>query len=221
MENLYIKLTTVDRAILSSYCSFIDGLGEYMGEGYEIVVHSLENLERSAVKIINGHHSGRREGAPITDLALQMLSKMEHNSHHALCYSNKSKSGAPMKSTTIPITGERDRIIGLICINFYTDTPLSAILSNLFPQTLAPFTTEAGSAETFSENVDDLISKALAEVRGQVYTDTAISASNKNKEIIAQLHARGIFNLKDAVVKVAAQLNISKNTVYMHIRNLN
>ena len=29
----------------------------------------------------------------------------------------------------------------------------------------------------------------------------------------------GIFNMKDSVVKGAALLGISKNTVYMHIRN--
>ena len=41
------------------------------------------------------------------------------------------------------------------------------------------------------------------------------------KEIISILHQKGIFNLKDAVVKVAHCMGISKNTVYMHVRNLN
>ena len=30
----------------------------------------------------------------------------------------------------------------------------------------------------------------------------------------------GIFNIKDAVVYVSASLGISKNTVYLHLRNL-
>ncbi|WP_349667942.1 helix-turn-helix domain-containing protein, partial [Lacrimispora sp.] len=39
------------------------------------------------------------------------------------------------------------------------------------------------------------------------------------KEIINILCQQGVFTLKDAVVKVAEYLDISKNTVYMHIRN--
>ena len=50
-----------------------DGLSAYLGEGYEIILHSLEDLDHSVIKIINGHYTERCEGAPITDLALAML----------------------------------------------------------------------------------------------------------------------------------------------------
>ena len=43
----------------------------------------------------------------------------------------------------------------------------------------------------------------------------------KNKEIVAILYQKGIFNLKDSVITIANHLGISKNTVYMHIRNMN
>ena len=64
-----------------------------------------------------------------------------------------------------------------------------------------------------------MILSSLSETREAVYSDPNISSANKNKEIVLQLYQRDIFNLKDAVIKVAEQLNISKNTVYMHIRN--
>ncbi len=50
--------------------------------------------------------------------------------------------------------------------------------------------------------------------------DEGILPSLKNKEIINSLHQQGVFTMKDAVVKVADYLGISKNTVYMHIRNV-
>ena len=50
--------------------------------------------------------------------------------------------------------------------------------------------------------------------------DSAISSINKNKEIIFRLYQQGIFNLKDAVITIAEALGISKNTVYLHLRNL-
>lgn len=52
-----------------------------------------------------------------------------------------------------------------------------------------------------------------------MFHDPTISSSNKNKEIILRLYQQGIFQLKDAVITVSNQLNISKNTVYMHLRN--
>lgn len=42
----------------------------------------------------------------------------------------------------------------------------------------------------------------------------------RNKEIIEQLNNAGIFHIKDAVNRVAQELNISRNTVYLHLRNL-
>ena len=37
-----IVLTEIDRAILSSYKRMCDGLSDYLGSGYEFVLHSLE-----------------------------------------------------------------------------------------------------------------------------------------------------------------------------------
>ncbi len=62
---------------------------------------------------------------------------------------------------------------------------------------------------------------ALEDAKKTVYSNLAISSSNKNKEIVALLYQKGIFNLKDSVITIAEHLGISKNTVYMHIRNMN
>ena len=40
----------------------------------------------------------------------------------------------------------------------------------------------------------------------------------KNKKIIYDLYNKGIFQIKDAVTVIAKLLNISKNTVYLHLR---
>lgn len=221
----YIILSEADKIVLESYKTMVEGLADYLGNGYEFVVHSLENLDRSAIKIINGHHSGRVEGAPITDLALSMLGKInESKDSNGFSYFNKNKQGVVLKSATIPIKGEKDRIIGLLCINFYTDTPFSLILKNFFSEeksNLLVGETSSIVSENFAEDIDDLIFTALAEAKEKVLNNVAIGSINKNKEIITLLYNKGIFNLKDAVIKVAELLRISKNTVYMHIRNLN
>ena len=209
------------RQILQSYIPVVEGLGQYLGEGYEIILHNLESLEHSVMQIVNGHHSGRKIGAPITDLALGMLSQIENSKDHsAISYFNRRQDGVILKSTTIPIPGEGNRIIGMICINFYTNIPLSTVIQQMIPEDLNSLQSFPHTTETFTENVDDLIEAALADVKDQILNDTSISTNNKNKEIVTALYKKGIFNLKDSVIKVADRLNISKNTVYMHIRNL-
>lgn len=212
----YLTLTKTDRMILESYKVVLDGLSTYLGEGYELILHSLEDLEHSVIKIINGHYTGRIEGAPITDLALAMLNKMkEKKEPEPLSYFNK-KNGKNLKSATIPIIGENKRIIGLLCINFHMEISLDRFISTFISESSC----DTGTTETFNDNVDDLISSSLNDAKVKVYANATISSANKNKEIIHLLYQKGIFNMKDAVIKVADNLGISKNTVYLHLRNM-
>ena len=219
MDNSFLKLTETDRNILNSFSLMLDGLGAYLGNGYELVLHSLESLDHSVIKIINGHYTGRSEGSPITDLALKMLGQLEQDPSRTVSpYFNKNNSNSMLRSCTIPITGEYGRIIGLLCVNFHMEMPLSELLQELLPSQDFSSVSQA-SSETFSDNIDDLILSSLIKTKEAVFHDPTISSSNKNKEIILRLYQQGIFQLKDAVITVSNQLNISKNTVYMHLRN--
>lgn len=220
MKQKSISLSKADNAILESYKVMAEGLANYLGEGYEFVLHSLGNLEHSVIKIINGHHTGRKEGSPITDLGLSMLHNINEKNHeNYFTYFNKTAKGEPLKSTSIFIHGEKGNIIGMLCINFYMNTPLSSILET-FTQNEDNDQTALNLSESFVEDVDGLLSISLKEASEKVYSDRSIATSNKNKEIIAILNEKGIFNFKDSVVKIAALMGISRNTVYMHIRNI-
>ena len=145
-----------------------------------------------------------------------MLDEISKGQEDYITYFSKNRKGEPLKSTTIAIRGDKGRIVGLFCINFYMNTPIHDILQTMLPVSAPPVNTPK---ENFAENSDELIETALEAVKNEIYADQSISASNKNKHIVYQLDERGIFNIKDAVVKVANLLGISKNTVYMHIRN--
>lgn len=220
-----IELTKVDYAILDSYRDFCDGLSEYLGNGYEIVLHSLHDLEHSAIKVINGYHTGRKEGAPITDLALFWLENIRRKAGKDVysSYFSSNKFGDPLRSTTIPIYGENDRIIGLMCINFYMNTPLSDVLKTLGVDAALALSAAApptARLENYVDDIGDMIAHTLREVTEEVRALGSITAPNRNKEIIARLDERGIFKLKNGVQECATLMGISKNTVYMHLRNL-
>lgn len=221
MKEIDIQLTYVDKVILDSYCQMLDGMSKYLGDGYEIVLHSLEDCSHSAIKVINGFHTGRKEGAPITDLALSMLEKIQKQEGESqdITYFSKNKKGEPLKSATIAIKGENRRIIGLLCINFYLNTPLVDFLNAFVKDDLAEISFPV-NLENFSSNSQELVEEIVKQARQEVYNDTSISLQKKNKEIIQRLYSKGIYNMKDAVLKTAQILNMSKNTVYLHLRNL-
>lgn len=223
MSNTPVVLTAIDHVILESYKNMLDGFSTYLGGGYEIVLHNLEDYAHSAIKVVNGFHTGRTEGAPITDLALQMLEKMrkQKGGPQAIIYFTQNPKGEPLKSTTIPILGEKNRIIGLLCINFYLNTTIHQIVREL---SAAPASLDAVQhqeyPENFTANVSALIENSVSAVQQEVNQDHSIPSAAKNKEIVRRLDAKGIFALKDGVVKSAELLQISKNTVYLHLRNL-
>lgn len=214
-----MKLTKIDKLILESYALTMEQLSAYLGSAYEISLHSLEDYNHSVIKIMNGYHSGRSVGAPLTDLALNMLKRIGEEDLSAAqsyaCYRSINATGEHLKSSTIPIYGEKGRLIGMMCINFYLDTPLSEVIAEI----TGPY---SGSTETeyFASSTTDSIANAVADARNQVLFNTTIPAVNKNRELIRILYEHGIFNIKDAVAKVAEILGISRNTVYMHLRNL-
>jgi predicted transcriptional regulator YheO len=217
-------LSRTDELIIESYKTTMEGLAAYYGEAFEIVLHDLADLDHSIIKIVNGFHSGRREGAPITDFALSMLEQITKNNTRgpsaenrssSVSYLSSSKYGKPVKSTTIVIFGEKKKPIGLLCINLYLDSPLTSLLQNFSLAAPADY-----AAEHFISDSDELITRSLEKVKAEVLADAAVPSSQKNKEIITLLYYQGIFKLKDAVQTISRDLDISKNTVYLHIRAL-
>lgn len=212
-----ITLTERDRLVLASYNTLMDGLEDYMGEGYEMVLHSLESFEHSVVKIVNGHHTGRKVGAPITDLALTMLGRIrEEGGGSYISYFTRNKKGEPLKSTTIAITGEHGKVIGLLCINFYLNTTIASLVETM----IAP-SQHSMLLESFGESTTELIGQAVEQARSDVMGDMNVLSSLKNREIVSRLNSQGIFKIKNAVEPVAEEMGISRNTVYLHLRNLN
>jgi len=218
MAKVKTTLSTADKLLIESYKTTMEGLAAYYGDAFEFVLHDLTNYNRSIVKIVNGHHSGRKEGGPITDFALQMLEQIQKSGASAkvpyTSYVSASKYGKPVRSTTIVIFGEKKTAIGLLCINLYLDSPISSLLQNFSITHVGDYV-----GENFSSDSNELVIRTLERVRKEVESDSSVSPYLKNKEIIVQLYHQGIFKLKNAVSLVSKDMGISKNTVYLHLRS--
>lgn len=204
-----------DLNILHSYKAVVEGLALLIGEHCEIVLHSLADIEHSAIYIANGHNTHRKVGSPITDLALKSLHNMESD-NVSKPYFTRAKGNCLMKSVTIAIRNGKQRIIGLLCININLDVPVSQFLQSFIP---IDQNAETPSVN-FASSVEDLVAQTLEHTIEEVTADRSVANNNKNRQIVVSLFEKGIFDIKDAINQVADRLNISRHTVYLYIRQI-
>ncbi|WGE90921.1 helix-turn-helix transcriptional regulator [Actinobacillus genomosp. 1] len=204
-----------DHAILASYFPIVDGIAALIGDHCEIVLHSLEFLENSAIYIANGHNTDRKIGSPLTDKALKSLHQMKTDSV-SNPYFTRSKGGVLMKSVTIAIRNSKQHVIGFICININLDVPVSQFLSTF----IAPLQEDEDTSVNFASSVEELVIQTIEKTIEETMADRNVANNNKNRHIVVSLYEKGIFDIKDAINQVADRLNISRHTVYLYIRQI-
>ena len=226
MLPLPAAFTDEDRHLIANFVPLVDGLASLLGTGCEVVLHAFDQLDASVIKIANGHITGREAGAPATDFALAQLRQttvhpQEQGPQEQVSwrsYFSRNRQGQLLKSASMTIRNRQQQPIGMLCVNFSLDAPLSSLLAALSLPGMAnsldtvPVVLEN---ESFANSVDDLVAQVMAKVD----SDTRLPASARNKAIITTLYDRGLFEIKEAAHRVAERLAISRHTVYLHIRN--
>lgn len=212
------KFSKKDHECLQSYFNLAETVADLIGPHCEVVIHSFENINRSVVKIINGHHTGRTLNSPVTDLGLKMLRLYEQNGECvSKSYFTNAKSGGLMKSTTCVLKNHSDEAIGMFCININLSVPFPDLIQTLMPTNTPPAVLD-NHAENFSTNAKEVIEKSIVHAEQEVDA-MSISLKNRNKNIIRVLHDNGIFELKEATIIVAEHLNITRHAVYKNLRH--
>ncbi|GAB3533858.1 hypothetical protein BIT28_22485 [Photobacterium proteolyticum] len=210
------EFTDKDREFLVTYFRLADTIADFIGPHCEVVIHSFESLEKSVVKIVNGHHTGRKVGSPITDLGLKMLSLIEKTGEVTpKSYFTTSKDGSLLKSTTCVLAGENGKPIGLFCINMNLSHPFPEIIKTLMPDMA---NSHVAVNENFSSCATDVIEQALDHAIQEIESDTSVNLKGKNKAITKLLLENGIFELKEATAMVSERLGITRHAVYKYIR---
>lgn len=211
----FTPYTDEDHAILASYFPVIDGIAALLGGHCEIVLHSLEFLEHSAIYVVNGHNTDRRIGSPLTDKALRSLHNMQTDSVSKPYFTRGKGGGVLMKSVTIAIRNRKQHVIGFICVNMNLDVPTSQFLNAFFPPR-----EENDTSVNFASSVEDLVAQTIDRTIEEVMSDRTVANNNKNRQIVVSLFEKGIFDIKEAINQVAERLDISRHTVYLYIRQI-
>lgn len=228
-----MKLTSSE--ILRPYVSLVEFLGEVLGPDYEVALHEINAGSQSIIAIANGHVSGRKVGAPVTDLALKFMKERVYKTHdYILNYKGISKSGKVLRSSTIFIKDENSALVGMLCINFdasrYRNVSQQILqLCNLPAETLIEAETVSPElpstlsdvVESFPDNIGEIIENVMEVCLPESGLLHNHLTQSQKIHIVELLNKRGIFLLKGAVSQVAKRLHCSEPTVYRYLSALN
>lgn len=215
VERYKVSFTTKDREILALYFRLAEMVADLVGPHCEVVIHSLESLDKSVVKIVNGHHTGRKEGSPITDMGLKMLRLfLQTGEVNSRSYFTRNNKGEMLKSTTCVLAGDNNKPVGLFCVNMNLSAPFPDIIRTLMPDMAATLPMN----ENFGSSVHDVVEKSTDTIISQVYKDSSVNPKSRNKAVVFQLYENGIFEFKEATSIVSEKLGISKHAIYKYLR---
>ncbi|MBD1577126.1 hypothetical protein HC723_11850 [Vibrio sp. S11_S32] len=211
------KLTQADHDILHAMENVVDGIAKMYGQHTEVVLHSLDSQSPSVVKIANGHITSRSSGAPITNLAFLKLKEGRDVSDS---YFSKTSEGKTLRSITTIVRNRTGEAIGLLCINSDMDVPMHAFIQTLLPTDQTVSFTDSASPETFAQNIDETIVSTIDTVKQEIWSNPTVSPSKRNREVVTRLSELGIFKYQDSKQTAAEVLEISRDTVYLYLREL-
>lgn len=214
--------------ILDSYISLINFLAEFLGSDYEIVLHDIDNIEKSIVHIKN-NFSGRNIGSSITDLGLRVLREKEYlDKDYYVNYNSKTIDGRIIRSATYFINDDDNQLIAMLCINidvtkakFIVDY-LDELVKGQQPAVrISSNNNEASKSvsETLFDSVEELAFQMISEVISRYSIPVSRMTLEEKKAIISELDDRGFFLIKGTVKTIANRLDISETTVYRYINS--
>lgn len=218
---------TTMHPLLEGYLAMLDFLAAVMGENAEIVLHDVSHMDNSVVAIRNGHVSGRKIGAPTTDLALKLIKSGKYSERDFVAnYKGLSAEGKALRSATYFIRDDRKKLIGMLCINIDTSQfeKFRDFLNGFieFPERSVGVddAEEESMVETFSSSVEALAFESINSVLKERNISPERMSQSEKVEVIGELNNSGVFLLKGAVSEVAARLKVSEPTVYRYLSKI-
>jgi predicted transcriptional regulator YheO len=202
------------------FIPFVDALAETFGKNCEVVLHDFTKPDQSIIKIAHGHITGRDVGGPATDLILSFLGKKGKNVDCLIGYPTKTKQGAELKSTTVFIRDNRDKIVGALCINMDITPYIS--LKSLSEQFClrSDVGGERQFPEKFESNVDQLINELLEQSITKIGKPIVHMRKEDKLQIIRDLKENGLFLIKGSAKRVSQELNVSLATIYKYLEEI-
>lgn len=205
-------------ASLAKYLPLVDFLAEVLGSEAEVVLHDVEDVDRSVVAIRNGHISGRAVGSPATNVVLKIMmegkgSKIDYLTN----YRGVAADGRALRSSTFLLHDDERNLIGILCVNI--DTRKFEQFREYLDSLIRP-QSEIDASETvehFANSVEELAFDSIETIVKEAGVSPHRMSQEEKIMIVRKLNEGGVFLLKGAISRVAAKLAVSEPTVYRYL----
>jgi predicted transcriptional regulator YheO len=199
--------------IIKRYIPIVRGIAGTFGSNCEVVLHDFSDLKNSIVIIENGNVTGRDKSSSMTDHSLQQV-KAGKTQKDIINYSGKGTDGRTIKSTTMFIRDDQEKVIGCICINF--DATEFAIAKRALSE-LLDFGQEEEKEDTSSKKINEVLREVVQAKVEDIGKPIAYLNKDEKVRIVNELDQQGVFLIKGAIDYVAEILCVSRYTIYNYL----
>lgn len=198
------------------------GLAVQFGSSCEIVIHDLrkKELESSIVYIENGHISNRKLGDGPSSVVLETLSRDPSEIQDRHSYLTKTDDGRILKSSTMYIRDENNRIAYIFSLNYDITALLTidtAIQSLISVEKETDSDDEKDQPQKITHNVNELLDVLIEQALALVGKPVALMSKDDKVAVVQYLNNAGAFLITKSGDKIASLLGISKFTLYSYM----
>ncbi len=206
--------------ILKSMLPLVEGLASTFGKNCEVVLHDVRNPDNSIVAIANGQVTNRAVGGPMSEYGLAALRKGDFT-NHKINYMKKTNDGHIVKSTSLYIKDENDKIIGYLCIN-YDISELKVIkgILNDFMSMNEEDNDAITDSDSYGDTVNDVLERIVDKTLEATGKPVAFLSKEEKVNMVQLLESKGVFLVKGAIDYVAKILCVSRYTIYNYLEEI-
>ncbi len=193
------------------------GIAMQFGSQCEVLIHDLTVPDKAStiIAIENGHVSHRQLGGGPSRIVLEALQEDPAKLEDRLGYLSKTHDGRILRSSTIYIRDEANRITGIFSIN-YDITQL--LMAETALKTLTGQPIEAREPATIPQNVQDLLDELISQSVALVGKPVPLMTKEDKIRAIQFLNQTGAFLITKSSDKIAKHFGISKFTLYSYLQ---
>ncbi len=206
--------------ILKSFIPIVEAIGNTFGKSCEVVLHDINNVEKSIIAISNGHVTKRSVGSPMSEYGLRTL-QMGSYEKSIINHEKKTSDGRILKATSMFIKDEKGILIGMLCINYDISQLLVMKgiineLTNVSEDVMRIDEDPTSSLENINEVLYTIVERTITSLEKPV----AFITKEEKVSIVQILNDKGVFLIKGAIDHVAKVLCVSRYTIYNYLDEL-
>lgn len=197
-----------------------NGVAKQFGQKCEVAIHDLSgDLENSIVYIVNGDVTNRKAGIGTSKVVLESMHRDPSAVKDQLGYLTRTPDGRILKSSTIFVRDENQKIHYIFSIN-HDITELLAIEQALKGLTKVEEPQQNAQPEQIVSNVNDLLDNLIKQSVELVGKPVALMNKEDKIKAISFLNDAGAFLITKSGDKVSEHFGISKFTLYSYMNEV-